>query len=103
MKYHKLVRDKIPEIIDRKGDIALTRVAADEEYVQKLREKLAEDIQEFFEKWDQEEMADILEVLFALCDHKKFDRREIEHLRKKKQKERGGFKEKIILEEVIDR
>ena len=100
MKYNKLVRDKIPEIIRKKGMVPITHIASDEEYWQKLKEKLREEVDEFMEENNEEELADILEVIYAICDFKKIDRNKLELLRKKKAKERGSFKNKIILDEV---
>ncbi|MCR4328212.1 MAG: nucleoside triphosphate pyrophosphohydrolase [Patescibacteria group bacterium] len=100
MKYNKLIRDKIPEIVETKGEIAITHIATEEEYWKKLLEKLHEEVSEFSESVDEEEMADILEVLYAICDAKNIDRTHLEKLRKKKAGERGGFKKKIILDEV---
>lgn len=100
MKYNKLVRDKIPEIIKRKGSIPITHIASDDKYWQKLKEKLQEEIDEFMKDSNEEELADILEVVYAICDYMKIDKKELELLRKKKAEERGGFKDKIILDET---
>ena len=100
MKYNKLVRDKIPEIIKKKGEVPITHIASDDEYWKKLKEKLQEEINEFMKDGNAEELADILEVVYAICDYKKIDKKELELLRKKKTKERGGFKERIILDET---
>lgn len=99
MKYNKLVRDKIPEYIKSKGGIPIIHTANDKEYWEKLKEKLQEEIKEFFENETIKEMADIQEVIDAICHHKKFTGKKIEAVRKKKAKERGAFKKKIILEE----
>lgn len=100
MKYNKLVRDKIPEIIKQKGKTPITHIAGDEEYWQKLKEKLNEEIDEFLEKDSEEELADILEIIYAVCDFKKIDKKKLEMLRKKKAEKRGSFKQKIILDET---
>lgn len=100
MKYNKLVRDKIPQIIKEKGQTVVTHTATDEEYWSKLKEKLREEVQEFLEDENSEEIADILEVLYAICDFKNITREKIESLRLEKNKKRGGFREKIILEET---
>jgi len=100
MKLNKLVRDKIPEIIKKKGAVPITHIASDEEYWKKLKEKLQEEIDEFMKDSNEEELADILEVVYALCDYKKIDKKQLEMLRKKKAEERGGFKDKIILDET---
>jgi predicted house-cleaning noncanonical NTP pyrophosphatase (MazG superfamily) len=65
-----------------------------------LKEKLREEVKEFLKRPNREELSDILEVIYAICDFKKIDKKGLEKLRKKKAKERGEFKKKIILDEV---
>lgn len=99
MKYDKLIRDKIPEIITNKGGEPIIHIAEDKEYWAKLKEKLTEETKEFLKGENEEELADILEVLRAICDFKEIDWEDLEILRQKKVKKRGGFKNRIILEE----
>ncbi len=100
----KLVRDKIPEIIEKAGKKPVTHIADDSEYWDKLKLKLQEEVDEVLEADSpeevKEELADIIEVINAICDFKSIDITEVESLREKKAKERGGFKDKIILDDV---
>ena len=99
MKYNKLVRDRIPVTIKKKGGKPVTHIANGKEYWEKLLDKLEEEVKEFSESPNEEELADILEVIETICEFKNINRAQLETLRKKKAKERGGFKKRIILEE----
>lgn len=98
--YNKLVRDKIPTIIKKKGGVPVTHIANDREYWQKLKEKFHEEVQEFLKDGSAEELADVLEVIDAVCAYRKFNKRKLETLKIKKRKERGGFTKRIILKEA---
>ena len=100
MKHHKLVRDKIIEIIESRQARALFHIAGDQEYKTKLYEKLLEEAGEFLKDENEEELADIYEVLDAIIALKGFDRNRIEAIRANKLKDRGAFQKKIILEET---
>ena len=93
--YNKLVRDKIPEILDEKGVSYEKRIASPEEYKEELIKKLGEEIKEFSEVGDPEELADVMEVIEALRRLPKYS--DVEDIRIKKQEERGGFNDRIIL------
>ncbi len=101
MKVHnKLVRDRIPEIIEASGKTCAAHILHDEEYIQALETKLNEEVAEYLADKNLEEMADILEVLQAICIAKGYTLEELEAMRAKKANERGGFAEKIFLEYV---
>lgn len=99
MNYNKLVRDKIPEYIRKKGGTPVFHVANDKEYWVKLKEKLLEEARELKESEAIEELADLLEVIDAIIEYKKFSRRKIRNTKNKKAKERGKFRDRIILDE----
>lgn len=93
--YNKLVRDKIPEYLDSKGILYEKRIAGEEEYKEELIKKLGEEVQEFLEAKNEEELADILEVIEALKKLSEFA--SVEEVRQKKLEEKGGFEKRIIL------
>ena len=94
-QYNKLVRDKIPEFLDSKGITYEKRIASPEEYKEELIKKLGEEINEFLEAKNTEELADIMEVVEALKKLPEFSN--IESIKIKKLEERGGFEKRIIL------
>jgi predicted house-cleaning noncanonical NTP pyrophosphatase (MazG superfamily) len=97
MSQGKLVRDKIPQIIRSKGLEPVICTASTEEYATRLRDKLREEVEEFIASDDDpEELADILEVLYALAGQAGTDRQQLEKLRAAKAAERGGFDNRII-------
>jgi predicted house-cleaning noncanonical NTP pyrophosphatase (MazG superfamily) len=104
--YNKLVRDKIPAVIERSGKALQTRILSDDEYKQELQMKLLEEFGEYIiAPNDQnaiEELADILEVIHAFTAIHGSSMEELEQVRIKKLTDRGGFKDKIFLIEVAD-
>lgn len=94
-QYNKLVRDKIPQILDAKGAVYEKRIASPEEYKSELIKKLLEEAEEFQKEGSLEELADVIEVVEAL--KKLPDYSNVENIRIKKREERGGFDERIIL------
>jgi len=96
--YNKLVRDKIPQIINSNNQTCTIRVLTDEEYLKELNLKLTEELNEYIESGEIEELADLEEVLRAILDVKKCSYKEFEHIREEKVNKRGAFKEKIFLE-----
>ncbi len=99
-KYNKLVRDRIPEILKKQGQNPVTRILDNNEYVEGLMDKLCEEIDEFDEDRNVEEMADILEVLMALASALGISQQDLRKVREKKALTRGSFKKRIFLERV---
>ncbi len=89
----KLIRDKIHEIYKFK-DI---HIAEDEEYRQELTKKLQEEVDEFKEDESPEELADIMEVIYAIAEFKNISKEELEKLRQDKADKRGTFTKRVIL------
>jgi len=99
-QYNKLVRDHTPEIVRHQGGIPKTKILNDDKYFAALNEKLREEVAEYLEAYDTEELADIMEVILAIAAHKGLSARQLEEIRQKKQQERGGFLGRIFLAEV---
>jgi len=93
----KLVRDKIPELIRESGGTAQTRILDEVEYTLELRRKLQEEINEFLESGSPEELADLLEVIYALAKSQGLSQEELEALCLVKREKRGGFEGQILL------
>lgn len=101
MKYDKLIRDRIPEIMDSKGKKYIMRQTDnDMEKDSYLRKKLQEEVNEFLESPSIEELADIKEVVLALADSLGYAPEELEFVRTNKRNARGAFEHGFILEEV---
>ena len=100
MKHGKLVRDKIPDIIAKNGDQSVTRILTGDAYRKELGRKLQEEAIEFRESGQTEELADILEVVYALAAVEDVSQFQLEEIRSRKRKERGGFDQGIFLVET---
>ncbi|MFD3157927.1 phosphoribosyl-ATP pyrophosphohydrolase [Haloimpatiens sp. FM7330] len=98
--YNKLVRDKIPNIIKNSGKDCDTVIAQGEEKKDFLEKKLTEEVNEYLQDKNLEELADVMEVLFGLAQNLGYSEEDLMKKRAEKKKERGGFKEGIILKKV---
>lgn len=96
-EYNKLIRDKIPEIIEEAGKDYELDTVEEEDYKQALEKKLQEEVDEYKEENSLEELADIMEVIDALIDCHGITWKELEDLRKQKKQERGGFEQGLFL------
>lgn len=102
-KYNKLVRDRIPEIIESDGKVCVCETLADEDYLRLLDAKLNEELAEYQESKSLEELADLLEVLQAVVRARSWTWKELEQVRREKVARRGGFEKKILLKEVLEK
>ena len=98
--YHKLVRDKIPQIIEAGGNTCTTQILSQESYLKMLDEKLTEELNEYLESKSPEELADLLEVMMAVAKARGYAWQEIENIRLAKLEKRGGFEKRILLNTV---
>jgi predicted house-cleaning noncanonical NTP pyrophosphatase (MazG superfamily) len=100
--YNKLIRDKIPQVIEESGKKCDIRSAGKAEHYRLLEAKLKEEVQEFLQDKNLEELADVMEVLFGLAESLGYSEGELVKKRVEKFEERGGFKEGIVLLSVDD-
>jgi len=98
--YNKLVRDNIPNIIKSNNQRCKTRVLDNDEYLLELDKKLKEELNEYLQSGEIEELADIGEVILAIVKAKGFSYNQFEEIRKSKAQVRGGFENKIFLIET---
>lgn len=99
MALNKLVRDKIPQMIEKAGGKPNYRILAQEEYITCLEAKLDEEVAEFHSDKKAEELADILEVVFALAKAYGCEKEELMDVYSAKHEARGGFAQRIFLME----
>lgn len=100
--YNKLVRDRIPEIIEKDGKICEVEVLSDEDYLRMLDAKLDEELAEYHEDQNIEELADLMEVIYAAAEARGASVEELEAVRKAKAAKRGAFGKKLLLKRVIE-
>ena len=100
--YHKLVRDRIPEIIENDGKQCVCSILSDEDYLLMLDQKLDEELREYQESKSLEELADLLEVMHSVALARGSSIEEVEQIRMRKAEKRGGFENRILLEAVIE-
>jgi len=103
IKYNKLVRDKIPQLIEESGRKQTSRILNDKEYFDALVDKVVEEIEEFRASKIEEEIADVYEALDCLVKFKGYEPMHIDYIRLIKREARGSFLEKVLLEEVDDK
>ena len=100
--HNKLVRDRIPEIIEASGRTCITEVLPEDAYIQALDAKLSEELAEYQQSKSLEELADLLEVMGAVVKARGYTWDELTRVRKEKRAQRGAFEQRIFLKEVIE-
>ena len=100
--YNKLVRDRIPEIIEETGNQCTTRILSDAEYLQMIDTKLDEELAEYHKDQNIEELADLLELIYAAAVARGYSIEELEATRANKAQKRGSFDKRIFLIETIE-
>ena len=103
MKYNKLVRDRIPEIIEASGKSCVIEIFFDKAYLRLVDAKLDEELAEYHSDQNIEELADLLEVIYAAAMARGYTLEQLESVRAAKAEKRGAFANKILLKEVIEK
>ena len=102
IRYNKLVRDRIPEIIEFSGKTCTLEILSDDEYLHMIDAKLDEELAEYHKDQNIEELADLLEVVHAATKARGYSIEQLEAVRAEKAAKRGAFDKKILLKEVIE-
>ena len=100
--YNKLVRDNIPANIQAKGAVCETEILSDADYLRLLDAKLDEELTEYHQDQNLEELADLMEVIYACAKARGYTVAELESVRAEKAAKRGGFDRKILLKTVTE-
>lgn len=100
VQYYKLVRDRIPEIIELSGKICVTEILSEEEYLRLIDAKLDEELAEYHKDQNLEELADLLEVIYTAAIARGYTLEQLESARAEKATNRGAFTKRILLKEV---
>ena len=99
--YNKLVRDRIPEEINKEpGKKCKYRILNDEEYLRELNKKIIEEANEFVEENSIEELGDLMEVIKTIMNIKGYNIEEVNKVMRDKENRKGAFNNKIYLEYV---
>ena len=102
IKYNKLVRDRIPEIIEASGKNCVAEILSDEDYLCMIDAKLDEELAEYHKDQNIEELADLIEVIYAATKARGYTLEQLETVRAEKAAKRGIFQKKLLLKKVID-
>ena len=95
--YNKAIRDKIPEIIQKDGFSCNVETMSDEKFLVEMEKKLSEEVAEYQNDKNPEELADILEVIYRIAKLKGISKEELEKIRISKIEKRGAFEKNLFL------
>ena len=95
--YNKAIRDKIPEIIEKSGKKCHLKQLDDESFLAEIEKKLIEEVNEYTESKDVEELADLLEVIYRISELRGVNSDKLDENRKDKAEKRGKFDSNLFL------
>lgn len=98
--YNKLIRDNNVKIMEDKGCKVRYEILDNERYGEELDKKLKEEVEEYLEDYSIEEMADVMEVIYAILEYRGTSMEEVEKARIEKRDRKGAFKKKLFLKDV---
>ena len=98
--YNKLIRDNNVKLMEDKGCKVCYEILDDKRYGEELDKKLKEEVIEFLESYNIEEMADIIEVIYAIMEYRGTTINDVEKIRIEKRERKGAFKKRIFLKTV---
>ena len=102
IEYDKLIRDKIPEIIEQSGKKCIVEVMDNDTYIDYLDQKLNEELAEYQQDKSIEELADLLEVMYAVVVARGYSVEDLERIRLEKAEKRGAFEKRLLLKSVSE-
>ena len=102
IEYDKLIRDKIPEIIEQSGKKSIVEVMDNDTYIEYLEQKLNEELAEYQQDKSIEKLADLLEVMYVVVTARGYSVEELERIRLEKAEKRGAFEKKLLLKSVSE-
>ncbi len=108
VRYDKLIRDRIPEIIKEAGWLPTVKILKKSEFLNAIKKKVFEEAGELIQSKDKkgivDEIVDIQELFDVLAAEIKLTKSELKKLQADKRKKRGGFKKRLFLikEEKVD-
>ncbi|HBC84721.1 MAG TPA: phosphoribosyl-ATP pyrophosphohydrolase [Clostridiales bacterium] len=98
--YNKLIRDNNVKIMEEKGCKVTYEILDDEQYGKELDKKLKEEVEEYLEDYSIEEMADVMEVIYAILEYRETTMQDVEKVRLEKRNKKGAFKRRVFLKDV---